>query len=317
MNDFEVRDALNHRSGYGIMSPSALKKRREYKYIVRGNSVRIIVGATVTAIIGVTVLFSLPVFAVTYGGGSVQGYAAETPLDTGTIVQLAGKDSNGVKIATQSELQNMFGVVVDRNQLSMTITNEGLQNETFVAASGTYNVLVSTQAGPINSGDFVTLSAVNGVAMKAGTEEKTVFGRANGSFDGKGVTLGTTKLKDTAGKDNKTVTLGSIPVTIDIKSNPNEKSTKVKVPEALERIGQAIAEKEVSAVRIYISMAITIISIIASIAILYSGVRSAIISIGRNPMSKKSIFRALIEIILTSILTLIIGLFAVYLLLKL
>ena len=63
MNDFEVRDALNHRSGYGIMSPSALKKRREYKYIVRGNSVRIIVGATVTAIIGVTVLFSLPYMA--------------------------------------------------------------------------------------------------------------------------------------------------------------------------------------------------------------------------------------------------------------
>lgn len=285
------------------------------KQTVKIGIVRCIVGIAVTA--GVTVLLALPVYAVTYGGGSVQGYAADSPLDTGTIVQLSGKESNKVKIATQSELQNMFGVVVDRNQLSMTITNEGLQNETFVAASGTYNVLVSTQGGAINSGDFVTLSAVSGVAMKAGTEEKTVFGRANGSFDGKGVTLGTTKLKDTAGKDNKTVVLGSIPVTIDIKSNPNEKSTKVNVPEPLERIGQAIAEKEVSAIRIYISMAITVISIIASIAILYSGVRSSVISIGRNPMSKKSIFRALIEIILTSLLTLIIGLFAVYLLLKL
>ena len=276
---------------------------------------RIILTLAVTT--GAALAVILPVSAASLGGGSVQGYAADAPLDNGTIVQLTGKDANRVKIATQAELQNMFGVTVDRNQLPVTLSSEALENQVYVAASGTYTVLVSTQGGPIKSGDYVTLSAVNGVAMKAGTEEKTVFGRANGSFDGKGVTLGTTTLKETSGKASKTVTLGSIPVTIDIKNNPNEKSTKVKVPEALERIGQAIAEKQVSPIRIYLSMAITAISIIASIAILYSGVRNAMISIGRNPMSKKSIFRALLEIILTSIVTLIIGLFAVYLLLKL
>lgn len=260
---------------------------------------------------------SFPVSAANYGGGSVQGYGAETPLDTGTIVQLTGKDSNRVKIAKQSELQNMFGVVVDRNQLPVTLSNGGIENETFVAVSGTYNVLVSTQAGPIASGDYVTLSSVNGVAMKAGTEEKTVFGRAGAAFDGKGKTLGTTTLKDTSGKTTKTVTLGMVPVTIDIRSNPNDESTTVNVPEPLRRVGVAIAEKEVSPVRIYLSLGITIVSIIAAIAILYSGVRSGVISIGRNPMSKKSIFRALLEIILTSALILIIGLFAVYLLLKL
>jgi len=260
---------------------------------------------------------SLPVLAESYGGGNTQGYATDTPLDNGTIVQLTGKNSNRVKIATQSELQNMFGVTVDRNQLSLTITNEGLQNETFVAVSGTYNVLVSTQGGPIVAGDYVTLSSVNGVAMKAGTEEKTVFGRAGGSFDGKSVTLGSTSLKDTTGKANKTVTLGSIPVTIDIRSNPNQKTTKVKVPPFLERIGLAIAEKPVSPIRIYLSIAIAVVCVIAAIAIVYSGVRSGVISIGRNPMSKKSIFRALTGVILTSILILIVGLFAVYLLLRL
>lgn len=260
---------------------------------------------------------ALPVYAASLGGGSVQGYAADAQLDTGTIVQLAGKDANRVKVATQAELQNMFGVVVDRNQLPVTLSNEALQNETYVAASGTYNALVSTQGGAITSGDYVTLSSVDGIAMKAGTEEKTVFGRANASFDGKGVTLGTTTLKDTTGKTNKTVTLGMVPVTIDIKRNPNIKSTKADLPEPLQRLGQAIAEKEVSPIRIYLSMAITAISLIAAIVVLYSGVRNSMISIGRNPMSKKSIFRAMLEIILTSILIVIIGLFAVYLLLRL
>lgn len=276
---------------------------------------RIILGFAATILVAAATL--LPVSAADYGGGSVQGYAAETPLDDGTIVQLASKDSKRVKIATQKELQNMFGVTVDRNQLSVRLTNEALENEVYVAASGTYNVLVSTQGGAIKSGDYVTLSSVNGVAMKASTEEKTVFGRAAAAFDGKGVTLGTTTLKDTTGKTNRTVALGSIPVTIDIRSNPNEKSTKVDVPDVLQRLGQQIAEKEVSPIRIYLSMAITVVSLIAAIAVLYSGVRSGVISIGRNPMSKKSIFRALLEIILTSVLILIIGMFAVYLLLKL
>ena len=269
------------------------------------------------AIIAMAIIAATPVIATDYGGGSVQGYGADTTFDTGTIVQLTGKDAKQVKVATQAELQNMFGVTVDRNQLPVTLSNENLKNEVFVAATGTYNVLVSTQAGNIATGDYVTLSSVNGVAMKAGTEEETVFGRANAPFDGKGVTLGTTVLKDTSGKTNKTVTIGLIPVTIDIKSNPNEKSTKVEVPEFLERIGQAIAEKEVSPIRIYLSMGIAAVSLIAAIAVIYSGVRSGMISIGRNPMTKKSIFRALLEIILTSIVILIIGLFAVYLLLKL
>ena len=264
----------------------------------------------------VALLVAGPVMAQTYSGG-VQGYAADTPLDTGTIVQLADKDADRVKVATKSELQNMFGVTVDRNQLPVMLSDENVENQVFVAASGTYNVLVSTEAGSIAAGDYVTLSSINGVAMKAGTEEKTVFGRANAGFDGSGVVLGAAPLKDTDSKTTSTVKLATVPVTIDIKRNPNQKSTKANLPDALQRIGQAIAEKEVSPVRIYLSAGITAVSIIAAIAIVYAGVRNSVISIGRNPMSKKSIFRALLEIILTSLVIFIIGLFAVYLLLKL
>lgn len=275
---------------------------------------RLVFGSVLT--VGTAALLSWPVFAVTEAP-SVQGYAADSAIAAGTIVRLTDKNSNRVKAATQSDLQDMFGVVVDRNQLPFTLSNEGLENETFVAVSGTYSVLVSTQAGSIAAGDYVTLSSIDGVAMKAGTEEKTVFGRAGASFDGNGVTLGEAPLKDTQGSANKVVKLGSIPVTIEVTRNPNEKSTKVSVPDVLERIGQAIAEKEVSPIRIYLSMAITAVSLIAAIAVIYAGVRSGVISIGRNPMSKKSIFRALMEVIVTSFLILIIGLFAVYLLLKL
>lgn len=255
--------------------------------------------------------------AADFSGGSVQSYAADTPIDIGTIVELTGDKADKVKVATKANVENMFGVTVDRNVLPVTLSSGSKKNEVFVAVSGTYNVLVSNQAGAIKSGDYVTLSSVNGIAMKAGTEQTTVFGRANGSFDGKGITLGSTTLKDSAGSQDKTVKFGVVPVTIDIRSNPNDISTEVNIIEQLRRAGQQIAEKEVSPVRIYLSIAISVICIIASIIILYAGVRNGIISIGRNPMSKKSIFRALLEIIFTVLVILIIGLFAVYLLLKL
>lgn len=254
--------------------------------------------------------------AVTSSGG-VQGYASDRQLDNGLIVQLAGEEANRVVVATQENLQNMFGVTVDRNLLAVTLSNPSLENETFVAVSGTYNTRVSTQGGPIAVGDYLTMSSISGVAMKAGTEEEVVFGRANAAFDGRGANLGTVELEDVDGTIRQRVTLGSIPVTIDIKRNPNEPSTTVNVPEPLRRVGLAIAEKEVSPLRIYLSLGIMIVSVIAAIAMLYAGIRNAVISIGRNPMSKRSIFRALIEIILTSLLILIIGLFAVYLLLRL
>lgn len=282
------------------------------KQTVKAARILVSVAVSMALVIGV----ALPVAAETYGGGSVSGYAADEPLDNGRIVQLTGEQSNRVKIATQADVQNMFGVTVDRKQVPLTITNDNVQNEVFVAVSGTYNVLVSTQAGPIVSGDYVTLSSVNGIAMKAGDEKVTVFGRANATFDGTGITLGKQQLKDAAG-GTKTVALGSIPVTIDIKNNPNHKSTTANLPDALQRVGQAIAEKEVSPARIYLSLGITVVSLIAAIAVVYAGVRNSVISIGRNPMSKRSIFRALVEVILTGILILIIGLFAVYLLLKL
>lgn len=268
-------------------------------------------------ILGMSVLvFSLSASAAD-ASGNVQSYAAEAPLQNGTIVELTDADRGVVKAASKENLGKMFGVTVDRQQLPVTLSSGAKANEAFVAVSGTYRVLVTTQNGPINAGDYITMSAIKGLGMKAGTDEATVLGRAGGSFDGKGVTLGSAQLTDSVTKTQKQVTLGSVPVTIAIQRNPNEKSTKVNVPEVLERVGQAIAEKEVSPIRLYLSLAITVISVIAAIIIIYTGVRNSIISIGRNPMSKKSIFRALLQIILTSVLILIIGLFAVYLLLRL
>jgi hypothetical protein len=208
-------------------------------------------------------------------------------------------------------------VIIDPNTLSLQFTDSSIEHEVYVGTSGTHNVLVSSQNGNIKTGDYVTLSSVDGVAMKATEDDKTVFGRAAANFNSKNDGIGKVSLKDKSGKELQQAVLGMIPVSIDVKSNPIKKSTKTNLPDFLQRLGQQIAEKQVSPIRVYLSVALTIISVIAAIVILYSGIRNGLIAIGRNPLSKKSIFRGLLEIIFTAILILIIGLFAVYLLLKL
>lgn len=276
--------------------------------------VRSILGIIATLIVAAFTV--APTFAVDYGAGNVQEYGAAAPINNGTIVQLDKTTATNVDVATSKNIQNMFGVTIDPGQLLVT-TNNTLPNEVYVAVSGTYDVLVSTEGGTIAKGDYITISSVDGVGMKADNEVSTVFGRAEGSFNGQGAVLGTMQLKTTAGVSKGTTNIGEIPVAIDVQHNPTIKTVKQNIPQLLQKIGIQIADHPVSMIRIYLSLAISVASIIVVIVILYSGVRSGVISIGRNPMSKKSIFRALIQIIITSILILVIGFFAVYLLLKL
>lgn len=276
---------------------------------------------TITAaalLIAITVLASAVALAANVSG-SVDSYSANAKLDFGTVVSLDGENNQQVKPATKEQMQNMFGVVVNPNQLAFVVSNDSTKNQTYVAASGTYKVLVSNENGAIASGDYLTMSSIEGVAMKAGSakDQSTVLGRAQDNFNDKNASLGQAELKTADGQPIKTVNLGSVPATINIQSNPNKKSTEANLPDFLERLGQEIAQKQVSPIRIYISLAITAVSLITALVVIYTGVRSAIVSIGRNPLSKKSIYRALLEVILTSFLILIIGLFAVYLLLRL
>ncbi len=248
-----------------------------------------------------------------------QAYASDGTVQSGTIVELTDKATRKVATLPSKDINGMFGAVVNRSDLTFTVGSDTLQNEVYVATSGTYNVLVSNQNGTIKSGDYVTISAVDGVGMKADTRDKepVVLGQAAGNFDGKTNVVGEVPLKNTDGSSASTAKLGLIPVAINIKPNPLVKSTKVNLPPFLQKVGQEIAQHQVSEVRIIISIIITGLSIIISLTVLYSGVRNSIISIGRNPLSRGTIFRGLIEVILAGFLILIIGMFAVYLLLKL
>ena len=204
------------------------------------------------------------------GKASVSSHSAESKLQFGTIVQLIDQEAKKVAPASGKDPSKMYGVTVDPNHLSVTLSNSSLENETYVATSGTFNVLVSTEEGAIRSGDYLTISAIDGVAMKAGDYQKhnMVFGRAAADFDGKSTNIGQMTLAYEGGEDKEVVQLGLIQAAINIQRNPNDRSTKANLPPMLERIGQAIAERQVSPFRIYLAIGVAGLTVMVALVTL-------------------------------------------------
>jgi hypothetical protein len=67
---------------------------------------------------------------------------------------------------------------------------------------------------------------------------------------------------------------------------------------------------------VYTALIIFMVSLIAAIVILWSGVRSSLISLGRNPLSRHAIFSGMYKVVFTGLGVFLIGLAGVYLLLK-
>ena len=264
------------------------------------------------AIVLLACMIMLKLTGVMYAQAVTQGYAAEKTLQKGMIVGVTEKDATAVEPLTVDQVNRILGVVVNANDSPITISDE--KPQVFVATVGRYDVLVSDEEGTVNVTDYVTVSSLEGIGMKATFKQTAIIGRAVNGFDGKTGVISTTQLKDTGG-GTRNVHIGKIQVDIAVSKNPLAKSNAT-TPEFLGKLGQAIAGKSVSPTKIYLSVAIFLAGTFIAGFVLYSGIRTGMISIGRNPLGKKAILRGLLQVIFTSIIVFIIAVLGVYLLLK-
>src|SRR5262249_39312391 len=158
---------------------------------------------------------------------------------------------------------------------------------------------------------YITLSSVAGVGMKAGPNDTVVLGKALNSFDGKKNVVASTTFK---GGDSSKVNLGYVGLDLSLSHNPlYRNSTKTEFQAALERFAQSVAHKPVSLAHIYMSVTVLFVTVVVSGVMMYTGLRGSMLAIGRNPMAKSHIMRAMLQAIATSLAILIAGIAGVYL----
>lgn len=268
------------------------------------------------------VISGLLLFAVFTAGGVIAqaqnvttGYQSDQVLQKGMIIRLKQGDKTKVEALTQNEASEMHGVVVASSDSPVSLSDPSADHQVYVATFGQYDLLVSTQNGPIKQGDYITISSLAGVGMKASSTQQLVIGKAGKSFDGTSDVESKMTLTTSNGKKN--VAIGRVPVEVSIAHNPlYEEDKEAGVPDFLSKAAEFVTDRPVSAFRIYASLAVITLSIIIAGSILFAGVRTGMIAVGRNPLAKGSIIRNLVQVTLMSLIVFVIGVFAVYLLLR-
>ena len=234
----------------------------------------------------------------------VQGFQAKGNVSPGWVVALTKANQQAVEASPAGDSSRIYGVVVDPSDAPLTL-NRGLGNQVFVATSGNYRVLVSTDHGTIKPGDYLSISSTDGIAAISTADKKSIIGQAIDSFDGKKNVI------TTAGG----YSIGKIMVNISPRKNPLVKND-VAIPGFLRKLGESIAGKPVSGLKIYISLAFLIAATVLSMTLLYAGVRGGMIAMGRNPLNRGHIMNSMFKVVTAASMVFIIGLFGVYLLLR-
>ena len=233
-----------------------------------------------------------------------QGYTISKPVSVGSLVSLKKGSSDSVEAASTDNADNIIGVVVNPDSSLLSVTNGTEQVQ--VATSGVANIIVSDINGEIIAGDHITASPVQGVGMKA-TNNTKVIGIAQDKprYD----TIEQEYTTESGSKEK--FKLGQVPLVVSV-SYYTKAPEKTVIPPALQNIANAVAGKKVSTLPIIISSAIFLIMLIAVVSIIYTLIRSSIISIGRNPLAQSAVFRDVIQ--LSALVMIIIGvsLIAIY-----
>ncbi len=262
------------------------------------------------AIIGIALL-TMGIGAGVSAQNVTQGYKPSGDLQNGMIVRFKPGEPGTVEALDQKNELSMLGITVASSDSPVSLSDPN-QSQIFVATYGEYDTLVSTQNGPIKAGDRISISSVNGVGMKADDQHRVILGKAIQNFADSSNAEEHIKLGG-----GQTVAVGRIVVDVGVARNPAYIGDITPgVPVFLAKAARAVSGRSVTALRIYAGLGVLVLALIIAGIILFGGARSGMNAVGRNPLAKKSIFRSMVTVVLMALIVVVLGIFALYLLLK-
>ncbi len=237
-------------------------------------------------IIGVYGLAIMP--GAVFAAAVTQGFSSTESLPPGSLAATSNNKVGEVRAANTENTNNIVGVVVVGDTAALNINATALVQ---VATSGSAEMFVTDLAGSIKAGDKITASPLNGVGMKANDSVKVV-GTAEEDFDA----AHQSEPRTITSRDGKSrqVQIGTIPVRIQVSyySAPQEKTI---IPPPLQQFSNAVAGKQVSTLRVIIGFFVILAAIVSVSIMLFSAMKSSIISIGRNPLASKNIYKGVFQ----------------------
>lgn len=237
-------------------------------------------------------------------------YQATAGIPNGSIVSLDPKRSDYVVPANTSNGARLLGVAVAGNDslIAVDVTPGKVQ----VATAGNASVLVSTLNGNINVGDQIGVSPFGGIGMKA-LPGSRVIGLTQTAFNS-GTEGATNEHITDKNRKASTIKVGYARINIAIGTNATV-LTDANL-NSLQKVAKTLTGHTVSTERAAISLAVAIIAMLVLITLIYASIYGSIVSIGRNPLAKYSVFRTLSSVLALALLVTLIAGLTIFFLLK-
>lgn len=284
----------------------------KYKCMKQIKPKRVIPTLAVTLIIACSFLLALPpTIANAQNTSEVIGRGFEFSNDQGKAASAAIVSSKTnypdvVELATAKNSSHTIGVIDDKPLVAISSKGKSTQ----VVLNGATEVLVCDINGPIRAGDKIAASPVAGVGMLA-AENGQVVGTAQKEFNTK--TAKIRSIKDSKGV-GRNVRFGSIPVEVSVAYYQLPGSNFL--PPLLQNLANTIADRPVSAIRILVSSLMLMFGFIYVGILIYTTVRTSVISLGRNPLAAHNIRNGLLQMAVLAVTVLLATLLATYLMLS-
>jgi hypothetical protein len=183
-----------------------------------------------------------------------------------------------------------------------------------ISLEGTAQAFVSDLNGPVKAGDRITASPIEGVGMRA-DGSGVILGTASNDLTSTKTTTRT--ITDASGKKH-TVHIGLLQVRLSVGYSDGADSSQLAslIPPFLMKFAGNVAGKDVSGLRVIESVSALCIGFIIAGVMLRAGIRSGIISLGRNPLASKTIKRGIMDVYIASAGVLIVTMMSIYVILR-
>ncbi len=264
-------------------------------------------------------LLSIAVLITTFAsisvaaGGVTQGFKAKTSLPTGAIVSLAENSSNTVEKATLENEKSLVGVTAAAKDALIDLQPAG--SEIRVSVNGDTSLLVTNLNGDIESGDQLVVSPLAGIAMKNSPDlaNNKIVATASQAFVKDKGEVKEFEVEQADGSKKKVV-VGRISAKLLL----GERTAATQQSQnSLVSIAEKLTGKPTNSIRLIASTVVSVSTFALAGVILNSSVKGSFISLGRNPLSKNSIFSSLLKVALLVIVIIAMGLTTAYLILLL
>ncbi len=276
--------------------------------MLRRSHLSIIAGLATASLAAILVVTPPAIGAESGRGAIAQGFEADNgngAIVASALVSSKAGATHRVELATSQSASRLVGVAED-NPL---VTISGADQEVAVVIGGTASIWVSDINGPVREGDKITASPIAGVGMLA-TADSQIVGTARATFEtGRGQTR---SVADQAGRSHS-VHIGRIPVQIGVAYYQAPGSNFL--PPFVQDLANNLAGRPVSLIRILFSGVLLLTGFISVAMLIYSTVRSAMISLGRNPLAAGAIRKGLYQMAAVTLVVLAGALLASYLVL--